>query len=67
MLPDHVYRFDPATGDIRVVADGLGKPNGICFSPRGEKLYVTDTDMIAGDGTIDSTKLVPQDLVCSSG
>ena len=52
-LPQFVYRFDPATGDIRVVADGFGRPNGLCFSPGEDVLYLTDTDMIHGDGTKD--------------
>lgn len=52
-LPCQVYRFDPASGDIRVVADGFGRPNGLCFSPDEETLYVTDTDLIHGDGSTD--------------
>lgn len=52
-LPQFVYRFDPATGDIRVVADGLGRPNGLCFSPDESTLYITDTDLIHGDGSKD--------------
>ncbi|KAL2847763.1 hypothetical protein BJY01DRAFT_212403 [Aspergillus pseudoustus] len=49
-LPAQVYRFDPATGSIRVVADGFGKPNGISFSPDERIVYVTDTDMLHGKG-----------------
>ncbi|KAL9636039.1 MAG: hypothetical protein Q9164_003081 [Protoblastenia rupestris] len=52
-LPQLVYRFDPSTGDIRVVADNFGKPNGLCFSPDENTLYITDTDLIHGDGTTD--------------
>ncbi|KAL8746522.1 MAG: hypothetical protein Q9190_001468 [Brigantiaea leucoxantha] len=52
-LPQHVYRFDPATGDIRVVADGFGRPNGISFAPGEDTVYITDTDYIHGDGTKD--------------
>ncbi|KAG4442182.1 hypothetical protein IFR05_002340 [Cadophora sp. M221] len=52
-LPCHVYRFDPETGDLRVMADGLGRPNGIAFSPDESTLYVTDTDHIHGDGSKD--------------
>ncbi|PPJ51602.1 hypothetical protein CBER1_08484 [Cercospora berteroae] len=55
-LPCQVYRFDPASGDIRVVADGFGRPNGLCFSPDEQTLYVTDTDWIHGDGTTDLTR-----------
>jgi gluconolactonase len=52
-LRSQVYRFDPASGDVRVVADGFGRPNGICFSPDEQTLYITDTDWIHGDGTTD--------------
>ena len=55
-LPNQVYRFDPGTGDVRVVADGFGRPNGLCFSPDEQTLYVTDTDWIHGDGTTDDTR-----------
>lgn len=55
-LPNQVYRFDPATGGIRVVADGFGRPNGICFSPGEETCYVTDTDWIHGDGGTDGMR-----------
>ncbi|MTV80982.1 SMP-30/gluconolactonase/LRE family protein, partial [Streptococcus pneumoniae] len=47
-LPCQVYRFDPETGDIRVVADGFGRPNGLCFSPDEQTMYITDTDQIHG-------------------
>ncbi|KAL4786907.1 hypothetical protein BJX76DRAFT_63971 [Aspergillus varians] len=49
-LPNQVYRFDPATGDVRAVADGIGQPNGIALSPDGSVLYVTDTDASWGNG-----------------
>jgi gluconolactonase len=39
---DHVYRYDPRTGALSVVADGLDKPNGLAFSPREDVLYVGD-------------------------
>ncbi|KAA8571159.1 hypothetical protein MFRU_058g00220 [Monilinia fructicola] len=52
-LPCQVYRFDPVTGDLRVVADGFGRPNGIAFSVDESIVYVTDTDQIHGDGTRD--------------
>jgi gluconolactonase len=57
-LPNQVYRFDPRTGDIRVVADRFGKPNGICFSPDEKIVYITDTDFIHGDGTKDPLRYV---------
>ncbi|KAF8335588.1 hypothetical protein F5887DRAFT_1079113 [Amanita rubescens] len=36
-LPSQVYRFDPRTGNVRVVATGFDKPNGIAFSPDGRR------------------------------
>ncbi|KAL3478145.1 hypothetical protein BJX99DRAFT_108462 [Aspergillus californicus] len=42
-LPTQVYRFDPATGDVRVVADEIGQPNGIAISPDESIVYITDT------------------------
>lgn len=39
----NVYRIDPATGDVRIVADGFGGPNGLVFSPDERQLYVSDT------------------------
>jgi gluconolactonase len=55
-LPNQVYRFDPVSGDLRVVADGFGRPNGICFSPGESTVYITDTDYLHGDGTRDLTR-----------
>lgn len=47
-LPNMIYRYDPANKDIRAMADGLGRPNGLCFSPDSTTLYVTDTDQVRG-------------------
>ena len=55
-LPCQVYRFEPDTGAIRVVADGFGRPNGISFSPDEQTVYITDTDWIHGDGSMDLTR-----------
>jgi gluconolactonase len=41
-VPDRVYRYDPATDRVSVVADGLDKPNGLAFSPDETVLYVAD-------------------------
>jgi gluconolactonase len=40
---DHVYRFEPASGALSVVADRFDKPNGLVFSPRQDVLYVADS------------------------
>ena len=47
-LPYQVYRFDPATGQVRVVADQFYYPNGIAFTPDGRTAYVTDTGVSGG-------------------
>ena len=50
-LPDALYRFDPMTGDLRMVADDLDKPNGLAFSPAGAVLYVADSGAVHGPGS----------------
>ena len=55
-LPNQVYRYDPGNGDVRAVATGLGKPNGLCFSPDEKTLYVTDTDAIHGEGPVEPSR-----------
>ena len=42
-LPANVYRLDPNTREVTVVASDMDKPNGICFSPDEKKLYIVDT------------------------
>src|SRR5712692_8905052 len=42
-LPPRVYRLNPRTGEAKVVADDMEKPNGLCFSPDESKLYIVDT------------------------
>jgi gluconolactonase len=42
-LPEAVYRIDPHTGTVALVTDALGKPNGLCFSPDYQRLYIADT------------------------
>jgi gluconolactonase len=38
-----VYRIDPMSGAVKVVADDFVQPNGIAFSPDESLLYVVDT------------------------
>ena len=42
-LPNAVYRVDPTTGSISKVTDDIRAPNGLCFSPEYDRLYVADT------------------------
>ncbi|TMS00418.1 SMP-30/gluconolactonase/LRE family protein [Nonomuraea basaltis] len=39
----HVYRADPVTGEVRIVADDFVRPNGLAFSLDERRLYVADT------------------------
>ena len=39
-MPNQVYRFDPDTGDIRAVMDGLDRNNGLAFSADGNTAFV---------------------------
>ena len=39
----HVYRVDPASGAVTIVADDFDRPNGLAFSPDETRLYVSDT------------------------
>jgi gluconolactonase len=55
----HVYRVDPASGEVRVVADDFVRPNGLAFSLDEQQLYIVDTRRkhlrrfdVADDGTL---------------
>lgn len=56
-LPCQVYRFDPEGGSVRAMADGFIRPNGLCFSPDLQLLYLTDTGALHGakDVSFDKT------------
>ena len=40
---NNVYRIDPKSAAVTIVADDFDKPNGIAFSPDESVLYVADT------------------------
>ncbi|WP_351228712.1 SMP-30/gluconolactonase/LRE family protein [Streptomyces sp. NPDC002133] len=40
---NNVYRIDPATGEVQLVADCFDAPNGLVFSADESELYVSDT------------------------
>lgn len=47
----HVYRVDPQSGTVSIVADDFVRPNGLAFSPDEKRLYVADTGAThAADG-----------------
>lgn len=39
----HVYRVDPVTREVAVVADDFERPNGLAFSLDERRLYIADT------------------------
>ncbi|KAH7890432.1 hypothetical protein F5I97DRAFT_1933750 [Phlebopus sp. FC_14] len=55
MLPSQVYRFDPSTGQVRVVADQFVHPNGIAFTPDGRSAFIADTGVAGGNFGNDQT------------
>src|SRR6516164_5511707 len=48
---DYMYRLDPGSGRLSVVADSFCKPNGLAFSPDEQTLYVTDSGANAEPGS----------------
>jgi gluconolactonase len=42
-LPPALYRLQPATGDLEIVADDFEEPNGLAFSPDERWLYVAES------------------------
>ena len=61
MNGNFVFRLNPETGDLVVVADDFDRPNGIAFSPDERRLYVSDSSRarchirwfdVAADGTL---------------
>jgi gluconolactonase len=61
-LPTNVYRADPQTGKLTVVAGDVNRPNGLAFSPDESKLYIVEAGVNprvirAFDVTENGTKL----------
>ncbi|MFD7711961.1 SMP-30/gluconolactonase/LRE family protein [Streptomyces sp. NPDC059785] len=56
---NNVYRIDPDTGEVRLVADGFDAPNGLVFSADERRLFVSDSEAglvrvfdVRDDGTL---------------
>lgn len=68
----NVYRVDPHSGDLSVVADDFSRPNGLAFSPDERTLYIADSGFwpdpakphhirafnVATDGTLRGSRVV---------
>jgi gluconolactonase len=69
-----VYRFDPKSGSLKVVADDFVQPNGIAFSADESHLYIVDTGRThKKDGPqhirrfrVDGDKLSGGEVFCTS-
>ena len=58
----HVYRVDPNTKEVTIVASDFEKPNGLAFSPDENFLYIADTGITHQvDGPKHIRKLTLQD------
>jgi gluconolactonase len=42
-LPTNIYRLDPSSDEVTVVAGDFARPNGLCFSPDEKLLYIVDS------------------------
>lgn len=59
LLKEAVYRIDPS-GKINLVNNDMDKPNGLCFSPSYQTLYISDNGKpqnIMGYEMVDGKKL----------
>jgi len=70
-LPANTYRLDPVTGEASVVTGDLLRPNGLCFSPDENRLYVVDTGQPPGKphpihvfDVVDGSKLANGRVFC---
>lgn len=68
-LKEAVYRLDPRTGKLTVVAGDFDKPNGLAFSPDEKKLYIVDSGskpnirvFDVADGKLSNGKLFAEDF-----
>ena len=62
-----VYRLDPQSGELTLLADDFVQPNGLCFSSDEQLLYVNDTERehirvfdVRSDGTLASGRVFAQ-------
>ena len=71
-LPMNVYRVDGKTGAVTVVADGINAPNGLCFTPDENKLYIVESRseprrILVYDVVADGSKIANGKILIDSG
>ena len=59
----HVFRFDPASGSLRIASSFVEEPNGLAFSPDERILYVSDTSAALRGGAGGNHHIVAFDVV----
>lgn len=59
----YVFRFDPASGALRIASDFVEEPNGLAFSPDESVLYVSDTSAALRDDGSGHHHIVAFDVV----
>lgn len=64
-----VYRIPPGGGDLQLLVDDFGEPNGLCFSPDESLLYINDTPNanirvfdVNADGTISNGRMFAEQI-----
>ena len=61
---NYVFRIDPHTKNIDIVADDFDKPNGLAFSPDEKKLYIADSGAINGASDPSFNPHAPHHIRC---
>jgi gluconolactonase len=56
-----VYRLDPRSGALSVIADDFDGPNGLCFSPDERRLYIVETGLLAVDDPVKNIQVFDVD------
>ena len=72
-LGENIYRLNPDTGSLAVVADCILGPNGLAFSPNEDRLYVVESrgdptrKILAFDVSKDGTKIMNKRILIDAG
>jgi gluconolactonase len=71
-LPACVYRIDPDTLELTIVADAVSGPNGLAFSPDESRLYVVESrsrprNILVFDVSADGRSLSGQRVLFDAG
>jgi gluconolactonase len=63
------YRIPPGGGDVQLLADDFGQPNGLCFSPDESLLYCNDSEQahirafdVQSDGSIAKSRVFAENI-----